>query len=350
MGVTIPGTGVVVGLPPKPWPNGYINPLADTVQPAPTGTYPRPPWGPPGTTYLWTLGQLVDRCIQLRTDGLLHSRSEVDQLLRGVLELLFPAQAGESVALESLDRSDPIFLLPGTTEVPAMSFQYVSAQIHGKLGTFEEVSHTLALVHSGTDAAPDTLDEATLAGIGGGVVQAWTAFIQAANSTASPFSSSLVYDRVTVAAKTVAGPAPKTGSRKGLVRNDGASVEVPFPTGVTGSLNSQLPYQCALVLTLGTDKKGASFRGRVFLGGLANSMSPGPDGTLQAAAVAPIGAAFGTHVVEALSHGAWHVNIWSARLAAGREVQNVKIGTVIDTMRSRRKSLPENPAVVWGTP
>lgn len=350
MGVTIPGTGVVVGLPPKPWPLGFVTPLSDTL-PAPVAhTYPDPPWGPPGTRYVWTLGQLIDRCLQLQTDGIIHSRSELDQLLRGVLEVLFPAEADEAVALEAADRSDPILLLPGTTEVPAMSYNYVTAQIHGRLGAYEEVSHTLALVHSGTDPAPDTLDEAALQAIAQGVGQAWSAFIADPSGVASYFSTSLVYDKVVAAAKTVGGPAPLHGSRKGLVKNVGPSAEWTFPAGVAGTGMQPLPFQCAVVLSLGTDKKGANYRGRLFLGGLSTTVTIGQDGRMSHALGNTLGLAFGTNVVAGLARGAWHVNVWSGRLAAGREVQNVKVGTVIDTMRSRRRSLPEDPQLAWGTP
>lgn len=357
MGWRIPGTSDVIGLPPAPWPIGYDLPWVQGFVGSTSSSYPDPPWGPPGTGYFWTLGQLLDRLTQLATAGLVRSHDDLVAIVGRVLAWLgSDAEATEVVALDTATSSAPVLLLPGYTEVPMAAIDFVSVQVHGKLGTYEEVSHTLNLVYGGGGAAPSTLAAADLTTIGQSVVTAWTNMILPPAGSGSPpatlsnlLGTNLVYDHVTVAAKHQTAPAALGGSRKGLIKNVGNSVVVPFGANVKGGYGNAMPFQTACVLTLGTQMRGASFRGRIFLGGLNFNWTISTDGQIPANTATAVGLAFGHYVVEPLAASSWHLNVWSPRLSAGRQVASVSVGLTLDTMRSRRRKVPDTKQLAWGT-
>jgi hypothetical protein len=118
----------------------------------------------------------------------------------------------------------------------------------------------------------------------------------------------------------------------------------------TGGDNTLVPNQIALAISLTTDQRGPSSRGRFFLP--LPVYAADPDGRLDVASAGTIraaAAAFLNAVNVAASNGTplapRKVGILSVR-GTNPEVTGVRVGRVPDTMRSRRRSMLEEHTAV----
>lgn len=122
-----------------------------------------------------------------------------------------------------------------------------------------------------------------------------------------------------------------------------------FETGIPGSGTPGLPNQCALAVTLRTAaKRGLAHSGRFYLPCLRGLSLAG--GQIQAGNAEMISDQV-TVLLNSLNAALdpWRVSVLSdVRDGAARPVTHVEVGRVIDTMRSRRASIPE--AYVTGAP
>lgn len=119
-------------------------------------------------------------------------------------------------------------------------------------------------------------------------------------------------------------------------------------TPVGGKSQAILPPSCALVLTLDTGRRGRSRFGRMYLPILSTGM--GNDGRIPANQQTEILAAARTFIKNVSNapgiDGSFGVAV-SSKAGAGSvvPVQAIRLGRVVDTMRSRRRSLDESYAV-----
>lgn len=127
--------------------------------------------------------------------------------------------------------------------------------------------------------------------------------------------------------------------------NQGDTVQHEYVTPVPGGVSGNFPPQAAIAVTLRTAaNRGRASRGRFYLP--ASSGDMGTDGrylTLKSAAIQAAAATFLNAAEDALPN--WRVAVLS-NIGAGtvRPVTGVQVGRVIDTIRSRRRSMPEEPA------
>jgi hypothetical protein len=166
---------------------------------------------------------------------------------------------------------------------------------------------------------------------------------------ATILSSQLVYNQINISyieQNQGTDKSGKGGDQKTLV----PTIQVPITPVHHGSAAAALlPYECALCLTLNTDTRGPTTRGRVYVGGLTTA-SLAANGLYSHNDIQNIAQVFGTEMVAGIhDNTTWRLNIVSRRTASAREVQGVSVGVVPDSQRRRRNSLAENRFQAWGT-
>lgn len=138
-----------------------------------------------------------------------------------------------------------------------------------------------------------------------------------------------------------------TWAKLNLIGLDGKYVRqttnvVDFPA-VSSPSAGTMPLQCALVITLETAlSRGLANKGRIYLPDPRGALS-GPGRTLDAAATATA-ADWAANLMTALNTvgGLGDVSVASSvRTGAEESVTRISVGSVIDTMRSRRGKLLE---------
>lgn len=129
----------------------------------------------------------------------------------------------------------------------------------------------------------------------------------------------------------------------GRYANDGDTVLADLDPGVPGSGTTSMPPQVALAITLRTAKmRGRAHAGRFYIPRLAGAI--GTDGRLAAAQAGTIVTAATTFLndLNAALDGVARVAVLSdVGTGAVNDVTHVEVGRVLDTMRSRRRSLDE---------
>lgn len=127
----------------------------------------------------------------------------------------------------------------------------------------------------------------------------------------------------------------------GRYASDADTVLHEFETPVAGAITSYSPAQCATAITLATAKtRGRASKGRFYI---PTGKMPASNGLLSTTDQGQIASA-ATAMLNAL-HVAlpgWRVAVMSNIGTGDSEfVTNVRVGRVVDTMRSRRRNLPE---------
>ena len=133
----------------------------------------------------------------------------------------------------------------------------------------------------------------------------------------------------------------------GRYANSGETVLADLDPGVPGSGSTSMPPQVALAITLRTAKmRGRAHVGRFYIPRLAGAI--GVDGRLssgQAETIAGVATTFLNSLNTAMA-GIGRVAVMSD-VGTGNEnlVTHVEVGRVLDTMRSRRRSLEEERVI-----
>lgn len=126
-----------------------------------------------------------------------------------------------------------------------------------------------------------------------------------------------------------------------------------YPTPLSGAASGNVPPQLAVVATLRTGAdRGLANRGRMYLPPTSGVLSVGSDGRMVSgdclrianAVAALINTIKDAYVaVEGTGTGSGHAHVMSDRGAGARRlIERVEVGRTVDTMRSRRTSLPED--------
>lgn len=130
----------------------------------------------------------------------------------------------------------------------------------------------------------------------------------------------------------------------GRYANSGETVLHEFDPGVPGTGNTSMPPQVALAITLRTAKtRGRAHAGRFYIPLLSHSI--GTDGRLSAAQASQIGERATTFLNDlntALAGIGRLAVVSDVGTGAQNNVTHIEVGRVLDTMRSRRRSLEED--------
>lgn len=320
-------------LPPEPWPDNPSTPEEYAAL-----------YGPPGTVWTYSANALINRLTVLGAGQ--GATALVNRYLSRIKELKLPP-------FYTLSWTNPG---PDAAFVEEFSMRWVHATIHGKLGSTEEVAHTFNLR---TQPAPD-IDQsvANMVTLAGQLRDRWQLFLDSqipggTNTVRSQLSADLVYDEVRCAylEQTTAGVNPK-GVRDPakrpnyLVKTQYAT----FGVNAKGTLpvSTALPWEVALCLTLNSNERGRSYRGRTYLGGLTQSQM-GNSGMFNAAQVQGIAANFGSIFVAGVNaNTGCQFQVVSRTHLVASPVQGVRVGLVPDSQRRRRRNQPEGYVQSWG--
>lgn len=114
----------------------------------------------------------------------------------------------------------------------------------------------------------------------------------------------------------------------------------------TGAATTFIPPQCAVVVSLGTPRQGTSGKGRIYLPQTIHAISSS-DYRISAAhaqAIADAAKAF-LNALAAIDAAAFSGDEKGAHVVSTKgfmsPVRNVRVGRAIDTLRSRRRDVPE---------
>lgn len=348
-------------IPPYPWPDQSSPPW----EPCKPGSAPNC-LGGMGTTWFFNLSDLVARFTELGytwdTGGDLES---VLGFLYGKLQSWAGNVQHAKIPSGKLPDDPKLYYVNLQGAKVGMSLNTVRATVHAKLGTVEELDHVFHFAASSTGGVPANAGD--LATLAGNIATAWHHWLVTSVDGHTPsdwFHPALVYDEVrasVVSYQQMATPAPRPNPVTVI-----PTVYAAMPSGSAGTAHiggvQALPFEVALCVTLLTNARGRSNKGRTYLGGLDIGTLGLADGLFSAPAVQNIAKAFGTNfvgymtttysqdlqVVSARSHdGNRAGNAWSA--PSSRGVGGVRVGVVPDSQRRRRRSQQELYTVQWGT-
>ena len=204
---------------------------------------------------------------------------------------------------------------------------FTRVQVFGSLYTAEAFSFTLSFAGGGAVARPS---QAQADAVGAAVTAFWRQSVD--HIVASP-------------ARLQGLKVARIGADGKYIDNDATQWAAPDVNGIPGSGSNTPAPQLALAVSLrGANPRGAAGRGRFYLpaphAAIQNDGRISEDAATDAAVAASIMVqAMGT----ALGLSAYVVGKATpkGRGPARQEVQGVAVGRVLDTIRSRRTSLPE---------
>lgn len=302
-----------------------------------------------GDTYVFRLADAQARLLALGTDVSSEPLESVVSALLARVHAWSP-DSGPCVVADPPDHI--VYVVPELGD-HVTSISVMRAQVIANLGQWEQLAHVLHGVAKGSYSG--TPDAAECAAFGARVVAAWEAWWADTTTaqglsiaTKNEFWPGLTYTKVAVSYVTYRSEG----------ESDRFTVNVPtvytnFSAGQSGGAvaNSALPLEVASCMTLLTNDPTPRHRGRTYLGGIAKDVMDGTTG-LFLASFAGVAARWGEKVVNGLSTDAasnWNLAVVSRKYATARAIGGVKHGVVPDSQRRRRRSQPENSALVWGS-
>lgn len=290
-----------------------------------------PTSGDDGDWYVTTLGEIV-----------LGSSSTAEQWL---------AAAGRAAAgLPGLPLS-AAGQWPVIYEVGKSNFmRWIKSTFSGTIGGVETFQHAINWGKPGDD--PD-MSEAEALAFAGDLRAAWSdAAVHAVSSTGATLLSlmnpTVKYREVgvTVCTQTTGTAADGTG---GNLEQEFTTQWSPYSVGVepTGATPTpSLPYEVSCAVTLQTDHRGPSGRGRLYLPPFHTGMM-GADGHWASSVMRCAGEAIGTLFDAITSTHDLVPVVVSRRRIILNEIRAVEVGTVPDSQRRRRRSQDEGRTAFW---
>lgn len=274
--------------------------------------YPEDTFGPPGTMYLFSAGDVISAVLPIRVRTSLL------------------AYAGLGSAF---------------WRVP---MQWLRAAIHAQLGATEQMLHTFNLTPHGPTPAALPSDGAGLLAVGQVIAGLWSAALNAQSKIALNYlGTGTVYDEVRMSVLEQTNPRDKYG-KGGPIDTILPTVSAPILPHLVGTSSStfDLPYEVACAVTLTTRRLGPSYRGRVFMGGLGGSMMTN-NGMFHVDAADRLGQAVGRFAQTIRDTTPWQLTVISGRHLDAHEIVGTKTGRVPDAQRRRRQGQTENPVINW---
>lgn len=257
------------------------------------------------------------------------------------------------------DDEDPHIAWISGMESQSVSLYTVRVGIHATLPEGEEVLHVQHLVKARNGTDMSAITAANLVTLGGTLATKWSAMLN--SSTPSLDHAPLYYlgSEVTYDELRLSLIEYRTAPDKPIVHVPTVYVSAGTPN--TGIATDTLPYSLSMVLTLLTNARGKSHRGRIYLPPFGiNALAAG--GKYNQAAATDWGKGFGNNWIHELNTTTdYDVVVLSSRAKEGAVstgaplapsalgVGGVKVGIVPDSQRRRRKSLDEAYTTPWGT-
>lgn len=248
------------------------------------------------------------------------------------------------------------WVVPFTVQPSGELMRWARVTVHGKIGTVEEVAHTFTLR---TQPTPDAeVDAAAIKTLANRLRDQWVTFLATPGAGGGPaistyLSTELVYDEVRVAYLEQLAPGARQPDGRVILPRPAYIIPTQyaaFAAGtVKGSGSPSLPYEVAMAVTLNTNQRGASARGRVYLGPFSNGIMNSAGGLFDRTRATQFGSALGTNFIDAINGtGGWQFQVVSRTHLGASPIQGTRVGVVPDSQRRRRRSQPEVSVQTWG--
>jgi hypothetical protein len=239
----------------------------------------------------------------------------------------------------------PVIYEEGKVDV----MRWVASTIRGTLGGVEQFQFGMNWGQPGADPDPDEAECLAAAEDLAGVVQSALATGHfGSNTMLGDFSSSVKFTEVGIVVKTQTTGTSADGTGGNLEQAfDTQWFAYPVGAQPTGSGTPvSLPYEVATAVTLQTDHRGASGRGRLYLPPLhVNCMGAGGVYTTQVPDVC--GKFVGEIFDEFGTSSGWEPVVVSRRRVQLHPITQVLVGVVPDSQRRRRRSQAEARVAAW---
>lgn len=243
------------------------------------------------------------------------------------------------------------------TDVPVVydqggeTVRWISSTFRGTLGTVEQFQFGINWGNPGADPDPNEAETLAFAQLLRDQWQSNLATMQGDQALLTMFPSDVKFTEVGAVVKEQTSATASDGTGGDLSQKfdtQWAAYAVGgIPTGAASS--AALPYEVSCAVTLQTDKRGPSGRGRIYLPPFATGYI-GPGGKYTASTIATAGKAVGAFFA-AVESASGHVPIVvSRRRLVLNEVTSVNVGLVPDAQRRRRRSQDEGRVTEWTKP
>lgn len=316
---SMPPPGMTRGIDVAALARAEVDPLVDGTLPLYVDGQP-----PAGTEDDWYWGTLGDFLLEL---------PDLDSaLLNRVLQLA--ARTAGTVLADAL--SVPL-LKKGTA---SGTMRWLRVTHRGVLGGgVEQFQFKVDLGNPGSD--PD-LDEAGRDAL---ALDLKTVFATAWAAHSTHWDSEVAFTEIGVAQITQTSATDAQGQGGNQAQDGGTSWELfPIPGGAGqvsgGGVGPALPFEVALAVTLVTDHRGPSGRGRLYLPPPSTS-AMGYDGTFLTAVVTEAGALITSYFAGIKDATTYEPIVVSPRRLILNTITSIAVGKVPDSQRRRRRSQDE---------
>jgi hypothetical protein len=228
--------------------------------------------------------------------------------------------------------------------------RWISSVFRGSLGGVEEFQYGINFGVPGNDPDPNEAECLTFAEYLRAQWAVQLPSVTGGSALGAFFPSTTLWTEVGVTKKTQTEGTAADGTGGNLEQafdTQWAAYSVGAEPKGTGGTTS-LPYEVACAVTLQTDKRGPSGRGRLYLPAFITSAMD-PLGVFQANVVTRAGAAFGRLFDSVQTDKGWVPVVVSRRRFVLNEVKSITVGKVPDAQRRRRRSQDEARVAAWTT-
>lgn len=238
--------------------------------------------------------------------------------------------------------------------IEGRTMRWIKTTFRGTLGAVEQFQFGLNFGQPGAD--PD-LDEAGCQAFATSLASKWatvlntTTFGTGGAAWKSLFPPDVHYVEVGVCIQTQTDATAADGSGGNLAQEDPTEwAPINGITGISGSGGASLPYEVAECVTLHTDKRGPSGRGRLYLPPMHTTTMSAGGGLFDAGNAAAGGKAIGALCEAVTADEGFVPVVVSRRRIVLNEVKQISTGIVPDSQRRRRWAQLEAPIVAWNKP
>lgn len=314
-------------------------------------------WPPPGTTeqrYGFPETWVLIRGDPLEADAgdwyvttLAHVAGYLNQTVEQLLASLGRVFTGPVAIFAGAVGNWPVIYEVGRTN----HMRWISSVFRGQLGSTEEFQFGINWGNPGSDPDPNEAETLAFATVLRDRFSLEWAANQPTQSPRSAFTSQVKFVEVGCTVKTQTEATGADGQGGNLDQKFDTQW-APWTIGAEAkgqSGGNSLPYEVACAVSLQTDKRGPSGRGRIYLPPFYTGVMT-VDGRFDPTAVDSCAVMMG-NFFEAVTSDTGHVPIVvSRRRIVLNEITSVAVGYVPDAQRRRRRSLDEARQTKWTKP
>lgn len=283
--------------------------------------------GAPDDWWVTTLGEMLSDFVFDHSQLVANLSNEMSNILRGSFGTVL---------------NWPVIYKAGEGEF----MRWITTTFRGILGGgVEQFQHKFDWGNPGSD--PD-LTEAQGLAFGTTVSDSFRSNVWSAIS--DRVGADVLYDEVGVVQKTQTTGTGSDGTG-GNLSEDWLTQWIPYPIGdkPTGSGGMTLPFEVAMAVTLMTNHRGPSGRGRTYFPPFGTTQMQSP-GLFLAAATLEVGQVVGQFFEDIKANTALVPVVVSRRRIILNEIVGVEVGQVPDSQRRRRRSQDEARTMAWTAP